>query len=193
LRLRATASVVLASLIMVGTTSCNFISPQTTTEIYEASDGTNFSVGEIKARNALIVSEDGEHGSLLVTFINNSGEQQDLSVQYDTVDAGGATTRETNTITVGRGATVFDSGDNETFVMENLDEATPGSLYPVYFQYGSAEGIEVQVPVLGTDLQEYRTLVPTPSSTPESTPTPSGTPESTQTPESTPESTPAAG
>lgn len=188
MRLRATASIVLASLIMVGTTSCNFISPQTTTEIYEASDGTNFSVGEIKARNALIVSEDGEHGSLLVTFINDSGEQQDVTVQYDTVGAGGGTARETRTITLDRGATVFDAGENETFVMENLDEAVPGSLYPVYFQYGDAEGIEAQVPVLGTELQEYSTLAPTPTSTPENTPNPTGTPgtpESTPTPETT--------
>jgi hypothetical protein len=185
LRLRATASIVLASLIVVGTTSCNFISPQTTTEIYEASDGTNFSVGDIKARNALIVSEDGEHGSLLVTFVNDSGEQQDVTVQYDTT-AG----RETSTITVARGATIFDSGENQTFVMENLDDATPGSLYPVYFQYGDAEGIEVQVPVLGTELQEYSTLVPTPTSTPENTPTPDATPEPGATPE--PTSTPDA-
>jgi hypothetical protein len=183
LRLRATTSIVLASLIMVGTTSCNFISPQTTTEIYEASDGTNFSVGEIKARNALIVSEDGEHGSLLVTFVNDSGEQQDVTVQYDTAPAGGDSERETRTVSLGRGMTIFDSGENETFVMENLDDATPGGLYPVYFQYGDAEGIEVQVPVLGTELQEYSTLAPSPTSTPENTPTPDATPEPTSTPE----------
>jgi hypothetical protein len=183
LRLRATTSIVLASLIMVGTTSCNFISPQTTTEIYEASDGTNFSVGDVKARNAMIVSEDGEHGSLLVTFINDSGELQDLTVQYDTVGADGATARETRSVSLDRGMTVFDGGDNETFVMENLDDATPGGLYPVYFQYGDAEGIEVQVPVLGTELQEYSTLAPTPTST--STPAPTSTPESTETPEPT--------
>ncbi|MFD3447003.1 hypothetical protein ACFDTO_20590 [Microbacteriaceae bacterium 4G12] len=180
---------------MVGTTSCNFVSPQTTTEIYEASDGTNFSVGDIKARNALIVSEDGEHGSLLVTFINDSGEEQDVTVQYDTV-AGGSTERQTSTVTLDRGLTIFDSGENETFVMENLDDAMPGGLYPVYFQYGDAEGIEVQVPILGTELQEYSTLAPTPTSTPENTPTPSegteSTPESTPevTPESSPEATP---
>jgi hypothetical protein len=185
LRLRATASIVLASLIMVGTTSCNFISPQTTTEIYEASDGTNFSFGEVKARNALIVSEDGEHGSLLVTFVNDSGEQQDVTVQYDTVAADGSTARETATVTVDRGVTIFDSGENETFVMENLDNATLGGLYPVYFQYGDTEGIEVQVPVLGTQLQEYSTLAPTPTSTPENTPTPESSPESTPAPEGT--------
>jgi len=177
LRLRATTSIVLASLIMVGTTSCNFISPQTTTEIYEASDGTNFSVGEVKARNALIVSEDGEHGSLLVTFVNDSGEQQELTVQFDTVDAGGGTARETRSVSLDRGMTIFDGGDNETFTMENLDDATPGGLYPVYFQYGDAEGIEVQVPVLGTALQEYSTLAPPPPSTPENPPTPDATPE----------------
>jgi hypothetical protein len=185
LRLRATASIVLASLIMVGTTSCNFVSPQTTTEIYEASDGINFSVGEIKARNALIVSEDGEHGSLLVTFVNDSGEQQDVTVQYDAVSADGSTARETRTIALDQGVTIFDSGDNESFVMENLDEAVLGGMYPVYFQYGDAEGIEAQVPVLGTQLQEYSTLAPTPTSTPENTPEPESTPETT--PESTPD------
>lgn len=181
MRLRATASIVLASLIMVGTTSCNFISPQTTTEIYEASDGTNFSFGDIKARNALIVSEDGEHGSLLVTFVNDSGEQQDVTVQYETAASG----RQTRTISLDRGMTIFDSGDNETFVMEDLDDAQLGGLYPVYFQYGDTEGIEVQVPVLGTELQEYSTLAPTPTSTPENTPTPDATPGATSTPEPT--------
>ena len=190
MKLRATASIVLASLIMVGTTSCNFVSPQTTTEIYEASDGVNFSIGDIKARNALIISEDGEHGSLLVTFINDSGEEQEVSVQYDTV-TDGSVSRQTSTVSLDRGMTIFDSGDNETFVMENLDDAQLGGLYPVYFQYGDAEGLEGQAPLLGTELQEYSTLAPTPTSTPENTPTPEATPqnapESTPTPESTTE------
>ena len=39
-------------------------------------------------------------------------------------------------------------------------DALPGSLYPVYFQYGDATGVKLQVPVLDGGLPDYKSLVP---------------------------------
>jgi len=55
--------------------------------------------------------------------------------------------------------------------MPGLD-IVPGSLLPVYFQYGDEEGKELLVPVLTNALESYSTLTPAPSVTPTSTPTP---------------------
>ena len=49
-------------------------------------------------------------------------------------------------------------------------EPTPGSLTKIYIQYGDAEGVEMDVPVLNGDQETYTSLVPGGSgSTPETT------------------------
>ena len=161
MRLRAAASIVLASLILVGTTSCNFISPQTTTEDYLPSEGYNFEFGEVLARNAILLSEDGDDcATLIVTFVNESGAPQRVRIQYDAPVAGGDDEQVAKSILVDEGITIFDSTEDQTIFFESVEDMEPGSLYPLYFQYGDEEGALVRIPVLDDTLEPYSGRLP---------------------------------
>jgi hypothetical protein len=169
-RARFAASVLVGALVVFGTAGCAFITPQATTEIVETSDGVNADIGEISVRNATLISEDGTLASLLVSFVNTSDSTQQVLLQYED----GATGERVNqTISVdGNGAiTSFGGTGSEQILLDNVTK--PGSLFPLYFQYGTAEGKQVMVPVLNTSLPEYADLAPTPR--PTATPTPSAT------------------
>ncbi|MFB2554796.1 hypothetical protein [Herbiconiux liangxiaofengii] len=183
MRARFAASVLTAALVVVGTAGCAFITPQVTADIKQATDGVNATVGQIDVRNAALISETGELASLLVTFVNNSDQQQSVTIQYEDGSTGERVSKEVDVD--GDGAiTTFGgtSSSADQIVLDNV--SAPGSLFPVYFQYGDAEGKLVSVPVLNTSLPEYEGLAPTPTPTP--TPTISlPTPTVVPTPEAT--------
>jgi hypothetical protein len=172
------------ALVGFGTAGCAFITPQATTKIVEASDGVNENLGAVAVRNATLISNDeGTLASLLVSFVNTGDSTEQLLVQYED----GATGERVNQkVSVeGDGAiTSFGAEGGEQILLENV--SVPGSLFPVYFQYGDEEGKQVLVPVLNTSLPEYDGLAPTPTPTPTvvvtpepviTTPAPASTPE----------------
>ena len=133
---------------------------QATTEHYDASDGVSANVGDLNLRNILVVSDDGETGNLIMTVVNNGTDDVRLGVQFG--DGGG----ETQQIEVESGATVTFGVDDvegvdavEPVLLEGMN-AEVGGLLPMYFQYGDAEGVEKQVPVLDSSLPEYADLAP---------------------------------
>jgi hypothetical protein len=126
---------------------------QATTEHYDASDGVSVNVGDLDVRNILVVSDDGEDGNLVLTVVNTGEDDAELGVQ---VGEGGS---EPLIIEVEAGATVSLGGDEEPLLLEGID-TQPGALLPLYFQYGTAEGIEKLVPVLDGRLPEYADLAP---------------------------------
>jgi len=126
---------------------------QATTEHYDASDGVSVNVGDLDVRNILVVSDDGEDGNLVLTVVNTGEDDVELGVQ---VGEGGS---EPLIIEVEAGATVSLGGDEEPLLLEGID-TQPGALLPIFFQYGTAEGIEKLVPVLDGRLPEYSDLAP---------------------------------
>ncbi|WP_353807234.1 hypothetical protein [Agromyces sp. SYSU T00194] len=161
MKARHAASVALALGIALAGTGCSMITYQATTEPYDASDGVSADVGELDIRNALVVSEDGQDGNLLMTVVNNGDDDVDLSVQY-----GSGSSRSTEIVAIDGGATVvFGTGD---FEVEDVTEPTllsgidtpPGDLLEVYFQYGGEPGVDALVPVLDGGLPEYAPYVP---------------------------------
>lgn len=126
---------------------------QATTEHYDASDGVSLNVGDLDVRNALVVSDDGVDGNLVMTVVNSSDDDVTLGVQ---IGSGGDTTE----IEVGAGQTLaLGSEEEEPVLLEGID-AEPGGLVSLYFQYGDVEGVEKQVPVLDSRLPEYADLAP---------------------------------
>ncbi|MCS5732707.1 hypothetical protein [Herbiconiux daphne] len=171
MRARLAASVLVGALVAFGTAGCAFITPQATTEIVETSDGVNADLGDVSVRNATLISEDGATASLLVSFVNRSVSTKQVLVQYEDASSGERVTEKV--FVDGNGAiTSFGGADSEQIVLTNVSQ--PGSLFPLYFQYGGEEGKQVMVPVLNTSLPEYSDLAPTPvpSATPFATPTP---------------------
>ena len=133
---------------------------QATTEHYDASDGVSANVGDLDLRNILVVSDDGETGNLIMTIVNNGTDDVRLGVQFG--EGGG----ETQQIEVESGSTVTFGVDDaegmdvvEPVLLEGMN-AEVGGLLPMYFQYGDAEGVEKQVPVLDSRLPEYADLAP---------------------------------
>jgi hypothetical protein len=131
---------------------------QATTEKYDPSDGVSVDVGDLDLRNVLVVSEDGEDGILVMTVVNTSDDDVELGVQFG--EGGG----DTQTVDIEAGATAAFGADEvegidvlDPIVLEGID-TMPGALLTMYFQYGDAEGIQKQVPVLDARLPEYNHL-----------------------------------
>jgi hypothetical protein len=150
---------------------------------YNASDGVSGDVGDIHIRNALLISSDGELANLIVSVVNPTDTAQSLLVQY--VSSTGKVSQE---VAVEANTTVtFGTDGAPSVILENIDSPT-GSLFPVFFQYGEATGVELLLPVLTATQDEYSTLLPTiaPTAIPSETPTESPVPAKTPAPEATP-------
>ena len=160
MKARLAASAALALGLALGASGCSMLTYQATTEKYDASDGVSVDIGELDLRNVLVVSDDGEDGNLIMTVVNNSDDDVELGVQFG--EGGG----DTQTIEIEAGNTVafgVDAAESEDvlepLLLEGID-TQPGGLLSMYFQYGDAEGIEKQVPVLDARLPEYADLAP---------------------------------
>jgi hypothetical protein len=150
---RLIASVVLAASVVLGTSACNLVSPQTTTKIYDASDGVSARVGDLKIRNAMVITGDGKDGNLLVS-ITNVGSAHSLTIQYGDDDA-----NTVETVIPEESTVSFGTEDEDPLLLEGID-AEPGSLMTLFFQYGEETGVEALVPVLDGTLPEYSEFVP---------------------------------
>lgn len=145
---------------MVLTAGCNFISPQSTTEQYDASDGFSTNVGSLDVRNAIVFTEDsGETASLSITLINTASSDKTVRFQYEGLDG-----KETETVDVPGNSEVRrgTQGGDDQLILANIDKK-PGALLKVFIQYGSQTGKSLQVPVLNGALSEYATLLPSPT------------------------------
>ena len=153
MKARLIASVVLAATVVLGTSACNLISPQTTTKEYDASDGVSGTIGDMSIRNAAIISGDGKDGNLLVS-ITNAGGAESLTIKWgdDFSESTEARIPEDETIS-------FGTEEEDPILLENI-VAVPGSLLTMFFQYGDETGVEIFVPVLDGTLPEYAEFVP---------------------------------
>ncbi|KZE92978.1 MULTISPECIES: hypothetical protein [unclassified Agromyces] len=151
MKARLAASAALALGIAIGGTGCGMITYQATTERYDPSDGVSAEVGSLAVRNILIISEDGDEGSMILSVSNSGSEDATLELQVGS---------ETVEVDVDAGQTVAPgAGDEEPLLIEGLD-AEVGGLVPVFVTTDGAEGREISVPVLDGRLPEYADLVP---------------------------------
>lgn len=155
-RTRIAASVVLAIGILLGTAGCNFLAPQSTLLHYDASDGVSGNVGSIDVRNAMVISDNGKTGNLVVTLVNNDSKSHRVLIQHGTAD------KIDSYVTVEPGQ-VKEIGSSAHAQTQLTDINTkPGSLLPIYFQYGTQTGVQLLVPVLSNAMTEYQHYTPTP-------------------------------
>jgi hypothetical protein len=169
LKVRAAVSALLAAALAVTIAGCSFTNGnQTLPRKYDPSDGVGADVGQLDVRNALIVPGAGDRGNLVVSVINTTPKKQPLSVQYESAAAG----RSTVDLSIPAHSTVtYGYGQSQQLVLTGID-TKPGALFPVFFQSGTSEGTNLQVPVLSTGQSTYATLTPSPTPTPKPTPTP---------------------
>lgn len=177
MRARIVASAILATAILSGTVGCGLMAPQATTIQYDAGDGVGARVGDVSVRNAILISDGADSANLVLTLVNSGDSSHVVGVQY--ASGGDKVTEE---LTVEANSTLALGGPDEAPLTLRDVDAQPGSLFPVFVQYGDETGAQLMVPVLDDALAQYSTLVPTPEPTVEfqpgitSTPTPTPAP-----------------
>lgn len=175
---RLVASAALAGALLLGTTGCTLFAVTGTLVHYQPSDGVAANVGDVKVRNLIGLSDNGDDVSLLMTIVNAGDSPAAVDFQYE--DATG--TKQTITVTVPARSSlaVGGNGDEDARAVLRDAGAIVGGLVDVYVQYGKNQGQLVKVPVLDGATEAYSTLIPEPL--PTFTPTPTATPEVTETP-----------
>lgn len=160
MKARVATTVALALAVAFSTAGCGLVAPQATTKHYDASDGVSGNVGTVDVRNAIIVTDakDGTVGNLVVTLVNTGDKSQRVAI---TAGDEGSSAAEV-TVKPGQvkqlGQDPENGGPSNVLIPEFT--AKPGSLFPVYFQYGDQTGVNLKVPVLDGGLPEYSSLVP---------------------------------
>lgn len=152
---RLAASIALAAALLIGTTGCTFFSPIATQKVYDPSDGVGAEVGDLLIRNAMLIGDDPENLSLVVTIVNRSDSDRRLSVQWV---SGGERITESMFVNA-NGRTAFGGPDQDQVLVTGSTDVI-GGLVPLFFSYGTAPGVEVLVPVLDGSLPEYELFVP---------------------------------
>lgn len=157
---RYATALFLAVVASFGLGGCGLITPQATTEITEPANGVNGDVGSaIQIRNATLVSDDSTTANLIVSLINRSDSPVTLGVQYRTSTG----TPVTEKVSIAARSTAhLGNAETEQVTLKKVD-APAGSLFSLYFQYGTETGTELLVPVLTSEWEEYTNLAPTPT------------------------------
>lgn len=162
MRVRIVATVVLAASLLLSTTGCSFFAVNSTLKPYDASDGVGAIVGQVKVRNAILLSSDGQLASFVVNFINDGTSAVDMLVQYNQTSSTGATRKVNTRIQLAAGEVRSYGSSSTPQLLFNGIDAKVGTLFPVFMQYGAETGTQLMVPVLNGALSEYSTLLPTP-------------------------------
>jgi hypothetical protein len=160
----------LAALLAIGLAGCNFVTPNAALKPYDPSDGVSTRVGDVDVLNVMVLSEDGASGNLVFSAYNSAGDDVELTAQYVSDGA-----KENLSFPLpARELSDFGFAEGEQVFLTSID-AKPGSMLPIYFQYGDRQGRELLVPVLDGSLEQYSPFLP-------QTPTPTPTPTITATP-----------
>ena len=168
--------------LLLSTAGCSFFAPQATLKHYDPSDGVGTTVGNVKVRNALLLTNDGQQASFLVNLINDSEKTVNVLIQYDGTTANGASGKvDTRVQLDAREVKTFGSSDTRQLLFSGINSKA-GSLFPVFVQYGTLTGEQLLVPVLDGSLPEYSKLLPSPLPTANPTviPVPIPTPTATK-------------
>lgn len=181
MKTRLVASVALAGALLLGTTGCTLAAETGTLVHYQPSDGVAANVGDVKVRNLMGLSDNGEDVSLVMSIINAGKLTATVTFQYE--DSSGE--KQNLSVVVKPNSSVHVGGaDDEVTAILRDAGATVGGTIPIYVQYGDKQGQQVQVPVLDGQTAAYTDLLPAPL--PSFTPTPTATPEPTESATPTP-------
>lgn len=168
MRLRRIATIA-ASAALIGaaaftTTGCSLISHQATEIAYNPSDGVGVNVGDIDVRNAIVFSDDGVDGNLVLAAVNTGSSDALVKIEYGT-----GSPKQSVTLAVPAGETVSLGSDGDSaaapLFLPGID-TQPGAMIELHFSVAGAESALLEVPVLTGELDYYSGLVPSESPSP---------------------------
>ena len=149
--IRKIAAVAIAAGVVLGTAGCNMISHVATNDAYSPSDGAQGHVGDLKARNFLLL-QDSTKTILIGSLVNSGPDAVSAALSY--TDAGAEKTTQVNL----NGYQKFDLGYNGTAPLTVATDLKPGALYKLTLKSGD-ETAELSVPVLDGTLPEYKAVL----------------------------------
>lgn len=142
---------------------CGIWSPTTTTLEYDPSDGVTAQIGDVLARNLLVVGDKGTAGLVSGALVNTGSADAAVTIQVK------GQAQQPVTVTVPPGQVVqLGSGADQTSVAVAALPAAAGALVPVTLSSPAGGTVDATVPVLPPTL-EYATVTPT--ATPSAPPT----------------------
>ena len=150
---RLLASLALGAAVVVGATGCNMIAPQATTIAYSPSDGVNVPAsGPVDVLNAMVIAnEDGTAGNFIAGLVNNSLEEQEVTIALENGEA--------EIIVLAPGASVSLGVDMDPILFTDLGVPAGGTV-PMAFQSGDETGTVAEIPVLDGALPYYSEFEP---------------------------------
>lgn len=166
MRTRIAASVVLAASLALTMSGCTFFAVNSTIQSIDAGAGVGAVLGQLKVRNAILLTKNGQQASFLVNLVNTGTKPLSVRVQYNSKTPTGATSKVDTTVHLDAGeVTSFGSADTDKLIFNGIDSKA-GTLFPVWVQYGTNTGTHLLVPVLDGTLPAYSKLLPTPTPSP---------------------------
>ena len=153
MRIRAIATVAVASALLLGTAGCGVFVETATLKPYAASDGVSATIGDIHLRNLLVITNEGGDAALVGSVVNDG-----TSLELVTVEIRGTTVLSTQ-VGAYPGLTKVGIADDNPVVFYGAG-VVAGEYVDVYFQYGANDGQLVTVPVLDGSLAIYAPYVP---------------------------------
>ncbi len=153
MRIRALATAVVASTLLLGTAGCGALVETATLKPYHPSDGMGVTTGDLHIRNALVVTNEAGDAALVGSIINDG-----TSLELVNVEIRGTTTLSTQ-VGAYPGLTKIGIADDNPIVFYGAG-VVPGQYVDVYFQYGSFDGELLSLPVLDGTEVAYAPYVP---------------------------------
>ena len=157
MKVRVFVAAALAMGVALGTTGCNLLQPQATRVQYDPSDGVGLNLGSIDLENILVISEDGKDGNLLISVANSTGKDVTLRLGFvsGASMAEGAVTVPSNQLA----PTSWGADKEERIILGGIN-TMPGGLLQMAFAADNGEIKTILVPVLNSELPEYKGLAP---------------------------------
>lgn len=162
-RIASLGAVAVLGVVLAGCSATNQI---TTSLPYSPSDGVRATLGEVKAQNLFVLTEQVGDPASVQGALTNLGSSR-LTVEVSAGDEG-----VIGTVDLAAGETAILGGsDGETLLYTATQP--PGAVTPLTLATGPAGTETFQVPVLDGSLPQYAPFVPAPTPTPASTVAPS--------------------
>jgi hypothetical protein len=158
MRLRRVMASGALGVLLLGLAGCDLWVPQERNA--ETSDGVSGRVGTVFVGNAVLIAA-GDEANLVMSLVNRESHDIRFRISYGTPQVTQTIRVPANSLAHSGVTQIGPQGDQQVILTDF--NAMPGSLYPVYFQYGDATILRLTVPVLNDALEQYRHLNPPPT------------------------------
>ena len=157
---RVMAATVLATTAILGTSACSMMSPIASLKEYAPSDGTQGTLGSVKARNVMILTNSKEPSvyGLIGSFVNSTEKDQTFVMSYDDQPAREFTVKAYSVLNLG-----YSGNPVMQLTLAKPDHTNSWAGAIIKFTLASSTEdilpIELNVPVFDESLPGYQSLI----------------------------------